>query len=101
MANLKKHKKKPRVFNDFWMFSFFALLCCWVAFLIDFWSIWEAKIDEKSIKIGSKIKIKINPKNDWIFDRFLMDLGSILGGFWEPKSIKNRSKWDVKKSSKI
>ena len=54
------------------------------------------QIPQKSIKIGPKIKIKINPKNDWIFDRFLIDFGWILEGFWEPKWLQNPLKIDQK-----
>ena len=99
MANLKKPLKTIGFCRFLGVFVFFivVLLGCFLdRFLVDFWSIWEAKIDQKSIKICSKINIRINPKNDRIFDRFLIDLGWILGGFWGPKSIKNLSKWDIK-----
>ena len=48
------------------------------------------KIDQKSIK-------KRSQNRSAFLDRFLVDLGSILGGFWEPKSTKNRSKKPSKK----
>ena len=49
--------------------------------IMDFGSQNPPKIDEKSIKICIKINIKITSKNDWIFDRFLTDFGSIFGRF--------------------
>ena len=88
MANLKKLRKPQGVqrFLDVFVFFIVVLLGCLLdRFLVDFWTIWEAKIDQRSIKICLKIKIKINPKNDWIYDRFLIGFGWILRGFWGPK----------------
>ena len=54
------------------------------------------------MKIQTKINIKICSKSDWILNRFLIDFGVHLGGFWEgfgrvleakigPKSTKKAS----------
>ena len=44
-------------------------------------------MERKSSKNTSKCKMKRYQKKDQIFDRFLVDFGSILGGFWAPKSV--------------
>ena len=44
-------------------------------------------MEPKSSKNASKCKMKRYQKKEPIFDRFLVDLGSILGGFWAPKSV--------------
>ena len=45
-------------------------------------------MEPKSSKNASKCKMKrYQKKKEPIFDRFLVDLGSIWGGFWAPKSV--------------
>ena len=48
------------------------------------------KLDQKSIK-------KRSQNRSAFLVRFLVDLGSILGGFWKPTSTQNRSKIQSKK----
>ena len=45
----------------------------------------ESKIEEKVLQEGVKITKKRKLVWKWIFHRFLVDFGTVLGSFWVPK----------------
>ena len=53
----------------------------------------RCKIDKKTFPDRSEIKQKISQSLDAIFDQFLTQLGSILGGFWRPSWSQVGTKW--------